>query len=346
MATISARLRGFPIIEGIGISVEAYLASKGMRLLHRGKVRDTYVSADHPDRLVVVASDRISIYDFVLGTLVPYKGQVLTALSHFWQTHVLSAWPNHLISSEVAPAYNAAFDLYVENGADYFPLSRTLVVEKQQMEPYELIFRQHLGGSVWKAYERTGVVSGIELPLGLKKWQKLPIPLFTPSTKAVEGHDVNITAAAYYGTMGGSSKNRVRDLSTLYQYAYDYAKKRGILILDTKFEVGRTLADEVLTPDSSRFTTVADYESALSDGRDPVFFDKQNVREWGRNVRTPFGVLGINNLDPQNVNHREFVAHYPVPQEIVEDTTQRYLEIFQMITGTSLTDYQVSAMGV
>lgn len=174
----------------------------------------------------------------MLPVTIPHKGEVLTALTHYWLTEILYQWDNHLIGSEVNTHFNAAYDLQSSYG-ESFPLERTLVVSKLEMQPYELIFRHHLGGSVWQSYVDTRRVSGIELPAGHSRWQKLDPPLFTPSTKEVEGHDKNITIDEYYAAMGSLARRQISHLREMYEVAYGYAQKCGILILDIKLEVSK-----------------------------------------------------------------------------------------------------------
>ena len=201
---------------------------------------------------------------------------------------------------------------------------------------------------MWKQYQETGIVAGHRLPEGMQKWQKLPTPLFTPSTKALVGHDVNITAQTYLDAWPILGQRNVAALAGAYTKAYKYTEERGILILDSKFEIGHpfSLADEVLTPDSSRFTTVTDWQQAIAEGRDPFFFDKQNVREWGAHIQTPFGVTGIGKLDPENDEHLAFVHSLVVPAEVISETSRRYHKLFEMIVGMPLEQYQREVMQI
>lgn len=323
---------------------------RGLTRTHRGKVRDTYTYQGNPNQIVVVSTDRLSIFDIVLNTLVEDKGEVLSALTHFWLTVILAKYPNHLIRSIHMPRVNRVRDLFenFESPNAYREiLVRSLLVQRVDMLPYEFIFRRHLGGSVWRSYEETGKVAGIQLPKGLQKWQELDEALFTPSTKAVEGHDENITQEQFFDKTGEIGRKAVQMLLEVYQIAYHFAKSRGILILDTKFEVGINplsgeivLADEVLTPDSSRFTSVEEYKDAMSRGVDPTFYDKEPVREWGRTVEAPFGVTGLQNLKPLNPEHLAFVDTLEVPFSVVTQATRRYKSIFEMITGEYLDKYQ------
>lgn len=333
-----------------GEPASGYLGRRGLRLIHQGKVRDTYLVENDVSQLLVIATDRISIFDFVLPVLIRGKGEVLTALTHFWLNVVLAQWPNHLIRSSIAPRFNGAFDLhenYKFRGYD-FPSTRALLVRRQIMQPYELIFRHHLGGSVWKTYQETGGAGGHTLPAGLRRWARLDYPLFTPSTKEERGHDVNISATDYYTAMSEEGEATHYNLLHAYRTAYQYARDRGILILDTKFEVGTpfVIADEVLTPDSSRFTILEDFTLAMAEGREPIFYDKEPVRAWGRTVPTPFGVMGLNNLDPGNPEHLAFVDSIVVPSDVTYQATVRYGKIFYMLTGEDLGDYQQMAMGL
>lgn len=331
----------------------------GFERIHQGKVRDTYQIDEDGDELLVVASDRISIFDFVLPVLVPKKGEVLTALTHFWFSTILSEYDNHLIQSETHPTANAAFDLRISN--TYLPIERCLLVKnlKDKLWIWEMIYRDHVGGSIYDGYLKTGKAGGHNLPPNLPKWSKLEKPIFTPSTKEEVGHDVNVDADFFFQQMesfGGEEKKVVEMLAEAYSKAYAYAENRGILILDTKFEVaGKTIVDEILTPDSSRFVLKEDWIKAMEAGRDPYFHDKQPVREWGSSVVTPFEderglIVGINNLKTKDNKKFEeytaFVHGLKVPEEIISATTERYLKIFEALTGFSLEEYQYERMGV
>ncbi len=284
----------------------------GLKLLHRGKVRDLYeVDGD----LLMVATDRISAFDVVMPTPIPDKGKVLTQLSVFWFDFLKDLVPNHLITAEVEdfpPACKPyAEDLHL----------RSMLVRKTKPLPVECIVRGYLAGSGLKEYRRSGTVCGIKLPEGLQEADKLPEPIFTPSTKAQEGHDVNITFEECARLIGEDLANKVRELSLeIYKKAASYAEERGIIIADTKFEFGLLgdellLIDEVLTPDSSRFWPREDYEP----GRPQKSFDKQFLRDWleeiGWDKRPPAPEL---------------------PPDIVEKTRARYLEAYKRLTGKEL----------
>lgn len=320
-----------------------YLASldMGIELIHKGKVRNSYASSADPDHLLVEATDRISIFDIVLPALIPQKGAVLTAMTHFWLTKILHDFPHHLAFSETNPLLNAVHDLKIE--LPELPLERCLVVKRMKIPPYELIFRKHLGGHGWDEYQETECVAGHRLPPNLSKWSYFEEPLFTPSTKEEVGNDVYISAQEYLQAMGERGKNAVDMFSRAYKRAYDYAKSKRVIILDTKFEGCEAICDEVLTPDSSRFTFVRVLDSAMRDGRDPIFYDKQLVREWGNGVVTPWGE-GLSKLDPLNPEHIEFVHSLEVPEDIISFTSMRYLLIFNMLTAQSLDNYQRDEM--
>lgn len=352
MGKIPHRLVDHPevIYRGEVVSLGLLLARLGFQLVAMGKVRNTYEHPDHPGILLIVATDRISIFDFVLNAEIDMKGEVLTALSHFWFNYLaehVDGFEHHMLELDRFPELA---DVYTRDGSPL--LNRCMVVERLTMLPFELIFRMHLGGSVWKAYEKTGVVAGMQLPAGLTKWQLIPGgTLFTPSTKAEEGHDENITQEAFYDATGEVGRKWVSVLGTALDVAYAYAREKGILILDTKIEVGQKVGDEFLTPDSSRYTTAEDLEAALREGRDPVFFDKQVVRDWGSAIETPFtkdgkSIVGIKGLDPENEDHLAFVRQLELPESIAEETTRRYDWICEQVTGHVNVAYHDDVRGI
>jgi phosphoribosylaminoimidazole-succinocarboxamide synthase len=268
-----------------------------------GKVRELYELDD--ERLALVATDRISTFDVVLPTEIPDKGRVLTGLSGFWFARTRDLVPNHLL----------------ELRAD----GRTTVARRLRMLPLECVVRGYLAGSGWKDYQATGSTSGHRLPDGLRESDRLPAPLFTPSTKAVTGHDENVDAATAAGLIGAERFEEVeRTALALYRFASEYAGARGIIIADTKFEFGLdeedrlVLADEVFTPDSSRFWPADEYEP----GRGQPSFDKQYVRDFCEAQawdKTPPG--------PE------------LPTEVVAGTRARYVEAFERLTGIGFDDY-------
>ena len=275
----------------------------------QGKVRDLY---DLGDRLLFVASDRISAFDYVLEDTIPYKGEVLTRLSLFWFQLLAPITDNHLISADSADL-PARFAPYAEELAGRF-----MLVRKAEMFPVECIVRGYLTGSGLKEYQRQGSVCGIALPAGLVDGSRLSQPLYTPSTKAEIGeHDENVDFAYTAALLGEADAAALRDKAlAVYAAAHDYAAGRGIIIADTKFEFGRVgdaivLADEVLTPDSSRFWPQDTYEP----GRSQASFDKQFVRDWL-----------TANWDMQGRPPR-------LPREVIEATSAKYIQAFELITG-------------
>jgi phosphoribosylaminoimidazole-succinocarboxamide synthase len=272
-------------------------------LLASGKVREIY---DLGDSLLIVASDRISTYDVVHPTPIPDKGSVLTGLSTFWFERTTSIVQNHLLS--------------VTEGVPAEARGRAMEVRKLRMLPVECVVRGYLSGSGWKDYQRTGAVSGIELPPGLRESDRLPEPIFTPSTKANVGHDEAIDFEGAVRLVDDRElAERVRDVSlALYQSAADHARERGIILADTKFELGLdgegtlTVGDEVCTPDSSRFWPADQYQP----GRAQPSFDKQFVRDWASST-------GWDRTPPAP----------PIPDEVVERTRAKYIEAYELITG-------------
>ncbi len=284
----------------------------GVPLLMRGKVRDVYDLGDH---LLFVATDRISAFDFVLPDPIPDKGRVLNQISEFWFGRLQDLVPNHLITSDVE-RYPDAARAHAARLA-----GRSMLVRKLEMVPIECVARGYLAGSGWKEYREWGTVCGIRLPAGLEESSRLPAPIFTPATKAASGHDENIPFAEVERRVGAELAGRLRDTTLrLYEAGSDYARGRGILIADTKLEFGLdggrlVMADEVLTPDSSRFWPA---ESFAPGGSQPSF-DKQYVRDHLERV-------GWNKQPPVPA----------LPPEIVAGTRARYLEIFRILTGRDL----------
>jgi phosphoribosylaminoimidazole-succinocarboxamide synthase len=273
-----------------------------VQLVHSGKVRDVY--ADDAD-LILVASDRVSVYDVVLPTEIPDKGKILTQLSLWWFDRLGDVVPNHVISATDVPPRWAG---------------RAIRCRRLEMLPVEWIARGYLAGLGLKEYEKQGTVSGVALPHGLVEGSRLPEPIFTPTTKAAEGHDEFITFADVVAEIGADTAERLREVTLeVYRRGAELAGERGIIIADTKVEFGRApdgtlvLGDEVLTPDSSRFWPAGDWQP----GRPQHALDKQFVRDWSSTItdwdHTPPG--------PE------------IPQEIVEATQARYIEVYERLTG-------------
>ena len=285
----------------------------------RGKVRDIY---DAGENLLMVATDRISAFDFILPDEIPFKGEVLNRISAFWFDKFADIVPNHLVSIDPAD--------FPEEFAEYrdYLAGRAMLVKKAQTIPIECIVRGYLTGSGKKTYDENGTVCGIQLPEGLTEASKLPEPLFTPSTKAEIGdHDENISFERCYEIVGEDIAAQIRDLSLkIYKAAAEYAATRGIIIADTKFEFGVidgkvTLIDECLTPDSSRFWPAASYE----EGKIQPSYDKQFVRNW---LKANWDMTGE-------------TPH--LPAEVIDGTSERYREAFQIITGSQFTSMKENA---
>jgi len=278
-----------------------------------GKVRDVY-QLDN-DHLLFVATDRISAFDYVLATGIPHKGRVLSQLSLFWFDFLRDVAPNHVVTADVSK-YPASLRKYDEQLR-----GRSMVVMRAEMSPVECVVRGYVSGSAWKEYKTSGSVCGIHLPSGLRESDQLPEPIFTPATKAATGHDENISFEQMAKLVGPELSRELRDLSLrIYGKAADYARQRGIIIADTKFEFGRTpqgitLADEVLTPDSSRFWPADKYQP----GRSQESFDKQYVRNYLEEI-------GWNKQPPAPA----------LPAEVARKTSEKYLEAYHRLTGREL----------
>lgn len=310
--------------------------------IHSGKVRDSFTIPGHPDKMLVLATDRISIFDFVLNALVPQKGEVLTAMTVFWLTEVLSGIAHHLL------AYGSGIDQFLPKALQRNTVlqRRALVVKKLVMFPHELIVRGHLTGSGWRTYCKTKQICGISLPNGLHDGSQLPNPIFTPTTKVLVGHDEDILA--------NSIPQNFRLLALhLFSQATTYASERGIIIADTKFEVGMNtvVADEVLTPDSSRFWLQSEWAAAVKQQHSPSGLDKEPVRDWGRQVETTITasgepIIGIDHFNPSVADELAFVDKLEVPVSVLEHTAARYQNIFKMLTGFDLGLFQEIRMGI
>jgi phosphoribosylaminoimidazole-succinocarboxamide synthase len=284
-------------------------------LVLRGKVREVHAAGE--DRLVMVASDRISAYDVVLPTEIPDKGRVLTGLSLHWFARTADIVPNHLLSVLPAelPSEFRTPDL----------AGRTMLVRRLRMLPIECVARGYLAGSGWRDYRETGAVCGHPLPAGLRQGDRLPEPIFTPATKAEEGHDENLTRAEAAGLVGAETLAELERVTlAVYARAAEDCRAAGIVLADTKLELGRdpegllVLGDEVVTPDSSRFWPLGGWEP----GGSPPSYDKQYVRDW---------------LDAQGFDRTP--PGPELPPEVVEGTRSRYVEAYERITGRSFGDY-------
>ena len=274
----------------------------GLKLRGRGKVRDIY---EDGDRLLIVASDRISAFDYILATGIPDKGRVLTQMTLFWLDFLRDMVPNHLLSTDVPQGLEG----------------RAMWVRRAEMVDVECVARGYISGSGWKDYKRTGAICGIPLPAGLRESDALPEPIFTPATKATSGHDENIPFEDVSAKIGAELAGKLRDLTlAIYKKAADYALTRGIIIADTKFEFGIidgrvTLADEVLTPDSSRFWPKETYAPG---GAQPSY-DKQYVRDYLESIHW--------NKQPPAPS---------LPDDVARRTSEKYKEAYRVLSGKSL----------
>ena len=285
---------------------------KGLKLFRKGKVRDVY---DLGDSLLIVSCDRISCFDVVLPCGIPYKGEVLTAISNFWFEFTKGIIPSHFITTNPAK-YPEELERYKENLS-----GRSMLVKKSVPLPVECIVRGYLSGSGWKEYQETQSVCGIKLFPGMKESEKLAYDIFTPSTKADVGHDQNVNQEYVEGLIGKENADKIASASiAIYKKASEYALSRGIIIADTKFEFGICnneiiLIDEVLTPDSSRFWPADKYAS----GRPQASFDKQFVRDY-----------------LEKLNWDKVPPAPTLPKDIIIKTTEKYLEAYRRITGNTL----------
>ncbi len=284
----------------------------GLKLLRRGKVRDIY---EYGDKLLLIATDRISAFDVVLPTAIPMKGAVLTQLSQFWFKMMSDIVPNHLIGTEMDK-----FPEDLQRFREILQL-RSMLSVKAEMFPVEFVARGYLAGSGWAEYKESGSVCGVPLPPGLRECDRLPEPIFTPATKAESGHDINISFDEAAKIVGHEKATKLRDLTIqIYKRAAEYALPRGIMIADVKFEFGVyggkiILCDELLTPDSSRFWPRASYRP----GKPQPSFDKQYVRDYLEQIHFDKKPPG-----PE------------LPQTVVRGTTEKYMEAYRLLTGSSL----------
>ena len=336
-----------PLIpEAVAFSVMFELLKKaGLICLHRGKVRDTFLLSGHDDKLLVVASNRISVFDIVLGFLISGKGAVLTALTVFWLTGPLAKFRNHLV------AFGAGIDEFLpeELRGNPYLQANAIVVQKHMVIPVEAIVRRYLTGSGWGQYEKTGMVCGIKLPAGIKKGDRLEQPIFTPTTKAEEGHDQPLLVADVVLEHGAWIRDRSIEV---FLEGEAHETQCGFNLLDTKFEWtfdilrGRSiLIDEVLTPDSSRKTDSKEHEAARKRGAQPSAFDKQYVRDLALAAETGCGVP-FNKLDLSIAEHRAFAQGWHPGADVVAKTSELYHEVQRRLCKKPLLQFQQEDMGI
>lgn len=279
-----------------------------MKKISSGKVREIYEVDD--DKLLLVVSDRISAFDYILPSLVPNKGKILNQISEFWFNYIKDIIPNHIISTD-------SKDFPEEFQTEEFE-GRSMLVKKLKMIPVECIVRGYITGSGWKSYQENGTICGISLPTGLQESEKLPKPIFTPTTKAAEGHDENISFDEVCHLIGKDLAQQLRAKTIeIYSKCAEYAATKGVIIADTKFEFGvdengtLVIGDEVLTPDSSRFWPAKDYEV----GKSQKSFDKQYIRDWIKST----------GYHPESGT--------PIPDDVINTTVNKYKEAYKILTG-------------
>ncbi len=278
-----------------------------MKKVSSGKVREIYEVDD--DKLLLVVSDRISAFDYILPSLIPDKGKILNQISEFWFDFIKDIIPNHIISTNIND-FPSEFQTPEFEG-------RSMLVKKLKMIPVECIVRGYITGSGWKSYQNDGTVCSITLPKGLQESQKLPEPIFTPTTKASEGHDENISFEEVCKLIGNDLAEKLREKTIeIYKKCADYALSKGVIIADTKFEFGLdengnlVIGDEVLTPDSSRFWPASDYQVGMSQKS----FDKQYIRDWIKST----------GYDPESKT--------PIPDDVLQVTSDKYKKAYELIT--------------
>lgn len=280
-----------------------------IKAFKKGKVRDIY---ELDDKLLLIVTDRISAFDFVLHEPIPYKGICLTQISKFWFDFFKDIVPSHMISADIKK-----FPKDLRGYKDDL-MGRSMLVKKAKVFPTECIVRGYISGSAWNSYKKDGTVCGIKLPKGMKESEKFPEPLFTPSTKADSGHDINISFEQMKKLIGEEDAEKIKEISLkMYNIGSEYARKKGIIIADTKFEFGKIgdkiiVVDEVLTPDSSRFWPADQYEP----GKSQPSFDKQYVRDYLSSTGWD------KNSDPPHL-----------PDNIIKETTNKYIEAYERVTG-------------
>ncbi len=307
---------------------------------HQGKVRDTWDLPGHPDKLFIVATKRLSISDFVLGRTVPLKGEILTAVSILGFTNILADIPNHLV------AYGPDMDQYLPKALRGLPELQkcAIIVSKKDMLPRECIARAYLTGTGLTSYKETGMVCGHMLPEGLHDGSKLDPVLFTPTTKAKVGHDLHVTAQSVFEEYGEMPSKITLDV---FRRMSEFALARGIIVADMKIELALdgTLADEAPSPDSCRFWDLNDYKIAAAQGKSPSGYDKEPVRQAGKIAVIDDKPVDISKLKV-NLENAKLVGRWEVPNNVIGETTERYLTIQHRLSGMSLPEFQQNIMNI
>lgn len=327
----------------------ALLTKNGLsRIKDPGKVGELRAIPGHPDKLLMLTTDRLSIFDFVLNCLVEKKGEVITAMTVLVFKKILKNYKTHLV------AYGSGIDRYLPKKLRNNPelQKRALIVHKLEMAPIECIARRHITGSAWEEYlKNNGIVYDYALPPGLHDGSKLPFTMFTPTTKAVDGHDEPISRQIVRKEFGDKFELETQMIN---RDLYKYFAERHIILPDAKLEFSRELilADK-FGPDECRLWDENEWMEAAAQGKAPQGYDKQPVREWGKKIKTLFKnekreqIVGINKLDPKNEDHVAFVHSIPIPAEVIRETALRYQEIFRRLNdGKPLEDFQQEVMGI
>ncbi len=311
------------------------LSERGLERANQGKVRDIYHVPERSDLLMLVVTDRLSIFDFVLNCLVLSKGEVLNAITIFWILKL------NLRHNMLAHGFRIDQYLPLVLSEDVELQKRAVIIEDCKVWPVEFVYRYCLTGSAFRQYKENGNVYGYELPTGLCDGAEIPDgPIFTPTSKSETGHDLPLNPEDV------EKDWLTENMLDIYKRALAYARDKGIIIADTKLErADSLLVDEIFTPDSSRFWDLSEWYQATANNRAPNGYDKEPVRQWGMTVETPWG-RGINKLDPENEDHINFVHSVEVPEKVISATTDRYLEIFWRLTGMDLEDFQKDVMGI
>jgi phosphoribosylaminoimidazole-succinocarboxamide synthase len=312
----------------------------GLKRIHQGKVRDTFTLPD-PNYLLLYTTNRLSIFDFVLNCFVPDKGAILNALCVNWSRGALGDVSDDLV------ACGRGIDDFLDPSLHGNTVLQTqaVVVKKLSMIPVECIVRGYLTGSAWAEYQKDQSAYGYALPAGLHDGSRLPEPIFTPTTKSPDGHDESIPVKEVtdrYGMWIADESLRI------FNIAADRCDRQGFIVADTKLEFGdnRILGDEWITPDSSRFWRKVEWEEANAQRTAPASYDKEVVRQWGKKVVTPFGVTGLNKLDPKKAEHLDFVHSLEVPTEVLKIYSEKTHCLFAALAGLSLAYYHQHVFGL
>lgn len=321
------------------------LASENYQLVLRENSKDIYLL--NKKRLLNVYTDRINLFGFILGSLIPRRGEVSAALAHFGATTVIPDFNHDLIRSCNNLRYNAVYDLQNDGFFD-LPIERCLITKNEHKKyPFLMTYRYYLDESIFNDYEKNGKICGQQLPAKMTKWAKLDNPIFTPNKNGENIKIKNYFIAMNTSDFVGDHVKVSEHLRIAYSRAHNYVQRNGVIITKTDFRLSDSgISGDILTPDSSYFILESELEKAIQEDRNPNSFDKQFLIEWAENVATPFGVTGINNLDQKDPDHNHFVHNLTIPKNIIKKTTKRLLNLVEFLTGKELDIYQTESMGV